>query len=776
MSRVFLARETRLGRRVVVKLLRPELAAGVSADRFEQEIQVAAQLQDPRIVPVLSAGDAGGVPFYTMPFVDGESLRSRMARPVPVTDAVAILRDIALALEYAHARRVVHRDIKPENVLLSQHTAVITDFGIAKAIAAASETGPHDNLTQAGTVLGTPAYMAPEQVAGGLVDHRADLYAWGVVAYELLAGAHPFADKTTPQAVMGAHITEAPTSLAIRRPGLPPVLVALVGRALAKDPALRPSAAGEIVRQLDGMDVAGDEITLSLSPPKRLDSRLVAALLAAVLVGAVVAFELVGRPSKVERSPGAAGTPRSLAVMPFANVGGDTADGYFAEGMADELTTALAQVPGLRVAARSSAFRFQGRAVEAREVGRVLQVHAVLEGTVRRAGERLRVTAQLTNSADGLVLWADRYDRGSRDVFEVQDEITQAIVGALRGTLGGESPAPAGAPRGTRDLEAYDLYLKGRYFFAKRGEQGLQSAIDYFRRAVARDPDFARGHAGLAMAYVVLPVFSNAIPVDSALEQAQRSASLALAIDSTLSDAHLALANSLKMRWRWAESERHFREALGLAPTDATTHHWYGVYLFALGRVDESVAELGRAAELDPFGSTIATDHAIALYSSRRFAEALAELERSRALDTDKSDTQLILGMVQLARARPDSALLALRAARRLGTGLDERGYLVAAYRALGRQREADAAYAELRQAYRNGRALAYDLAVGAVAAGDRAAALDAVERTIRQRHMFVTEFSLPCDPLFDPLKSEPRFGQLLREAGMRMCPAAVSR
>jgi len=771
MSRVFLARETRLGRRVVVKVLRPELAADVSAERFEREILLAAQLQDPRIAPVLSAGDAGGTPYFTMPYVEGESLRARITHgAVPPAEALSILRDIALALESAHARGVVHRDIKPENVLLSGRTAMVTDFGIAKALAESQRAGQGDAapLTTAGLAIGTPAYMAPEQATGDAVDRRADLYAWGVVAYELLAGKHPFADRTTAQALVAAHISRTPPPLAERVPGLPPALVALIERSLSKNPAARPEDATEVLRVLDGIAPTGPARHVP-STAARMWLRGLAFLGAVVVVGAVLRALLLRQPVKPDQPP----SPATVAVLPFVNLGGDTTELYFADGLADEVTTALAKVPGLRVAARSSAFRFRGRTVPASEVGRTLGVRAVLEGTVRRSGDRLRVTAQLSNAADGLVLWADRYDRGEGEVFDVEDEITRAIVTALPGALAGRGAEPAVAvPRGTRDLEAYDLYLKGRFFWVRRGEAGLRNAIEYFGRAIARDPEFARAHAGLAMSYVVLPFFSVTSSADSALLLAGRSAARALALDSTLADAHLAMAYALKMQWRWAESEREFQAALALAPDDGAAHHWYGVYLFAVGRVAEAVTELTRARELEPFSTVNATDLAEGLYLARRFENARTEIQHAVELDTTESDTRYVLGMVYLGLGHPDSALSAFDLARRFGTGLDDRGYRVVAWHALRREREAAQAYAALRQAYREGRALPFDLAIGAIGAGDQAAALAALERVVAQRHMFVTEFSLPCDPVFDPLKSEPRFGELLGSAGMRICPA----
>ncbi len=770
MARVFLALERQLGRHVVLKVLSPELASSVSAERFEREIRTAAQLQDPRIVPLLGAGDAGGLPFYTMPFVEGESLRARLDRgAVPLDEAVAILRDIALALEYAHAHGFVHRDIKPENVLLSRRTAMVTDFGIARAVAAGQadgRTGGRETaLTEIGMSIGTPAYMAPEQATGDAVDHRADIYAWGVVAYELLAGAHPFAGRPTARAMVAAHITDPPPPLAERSPAVPRPIANVVERALAKSPADRPRDAAELLRAMD--DTGATAAIPRVARSRRLP-------VAIALVALVAAGALLARRAAMPRTApgGAEAGSRSLAVIPFVNRSGDTTDAYLAQGIADELTTALAKVPGLRVAGRSSAFRYQGGAVPIAQVARELGVGSVLEGTVRRSGERLRVSAQLTNGADGIVLWADRYDRQVKDVFDVQDEIADAIARAMSGALDRRARV-AEAPRGTADLGAYDLFLKGRFFWAKRGKAGLHEAIRYFGDAVRRDSTFARGYAGLAMAYVVLPVFDPDVSADSALPLAELSAARALTLDSTLADAHLALAYVRKSRWRWAEAERHFRSALALAPEDAAVRHWYGVHLYAVGRADESAKELARAAELDPFSTALAADRAIALYASRRFDEARRVIQQAWELDTTKNDMPFIAGLVQLALGQPDSALRSFLEAHRLGSGIDQRPYMVAAYSRLGRRREADSVYAELQRADFAGRALPYDLAVAAAAMGDRARALAALERAVEQRHMFVTEVSLPCDPLFDSLSPDPRFGELLRGAGMRVCDAA---
>jgi TolB-like protein/tRNA A-37 threonylcarbamoyl transferase component Bud32 len=421
MSRVFLASESRLKRKVVVKVLTPELAAGVSADRFEREIMLAAQLSHPSIVPLLTAGEADGLPFYTMPFVEGESLRVRLAAhgPPARADAIGMLRDIARALAYAHEHGVVHRDIKPDNVLLAGDVAVVTDFGIAKAISAARTDAGSATLTGVGTTLGTPAYMAPEQASGDpTIDARADIYSFGCLAYELLAGEPPFGTRPMHQ-ILAAHLAEQPPELQSKCPDCPPALAALVMQCLRKDPADRPQSARAIVHTLDAVISRSDASLPGVRAGSSRVVRRVVPALAILFVAAVALFLIQRRRSKAPS--GTAGVPRSIVVLPFANANGDTADAYFADGMAEELATALSKVRGLRVVARSSAFRAGGREVDPKEVGRTLAVDALLAGTVRRSRDQMRLNVQLTRTSDGSILWSEQYQKQSTDVFALQD-------------------------------------------------------------------------------------------------------------------------------------------------------------------------------------------------------------------------------------------------------------------------------------------------------------------------------------------------------------------
>ena len=793
MARVFVANEARLGRRVVIKVLDPNIAAAVSAERFEREMRVAARLQDPRIVPVLSAGDANGIPYYTMPFLEGESLRARMSRGrVVVAEGVAILRDIALALEQAHACGVVHRDIKPENVLLAggvAHggstdgvdgrvaTAVVTDFGIAKALAVATvgdgqqpapDTASGQSvaaLTLAGLSLGTPAYMAPEQALGAGVDGRADIYAWGVVAYELLIGQHPFAAHTSAQSMVAAHLTEIAPPVVARAPEVPSALADLVDRALAKDPADRPPNATELVRILNDVAVSPTRPAHSRRGSATAWRRWGGAAAVAVAIAAVAGVWWARPRTRI--TPSDIRSVRSIAVLPFGGAGADSAAAYLGGGMADALATALSKLPELRVVANHSGRA--GRTVDARDVGKALNVESVLEASVTRFGDRLRIRAHLVRVADGTILWGETYDRTASNMFELEDEVTGTIARELRGPLTGERGlAGVALLRGTNDLKAYDLYQRGREAWRKRGAS-LRAAIELFNAALALDPGFARAHAGLAMTWVIMPMFDSSVGADSAFTKAQQSANRALALDSSIADAHLAIAYAHKTKWRWEEAEPHFQTALRLAPEDATVHHWYGVQLYAIGKLTQSIDEFRRARKHGPFETTVALDGAIALYSARRYDEARSEVIRGLALDSTRADLRWFQGVIQLAQGRADSAVSSFETVRRMGRFIfDMRAFLSVAHRSLGRLREADAEYAALRRDYTVGQTGAYDLAVAAAGAGDLATALAAVERMVGGRDLMATEVSLPCDPLFDPLRSNPQFEQMLASAGMR--------
>jgi tRNA A-37 threonylcarbamoyl transferase component Bud32/TolB-like protein len=504
MSRVFVAEEVALGRRVVVKVLAPERAEGLSAERFAREAKLAARLQDPRIVPVLAAGGIGDLPYYTMPFVEGESLRARMRRaasssqPIPIAEAVSILRDIALALEYAHEHDVVHRDIKPENVLLSGRTALVADFGIAKALAVANTTGgtPGATLTQAGVSLGTPAYMAPEQTVGDAVDRRADLYAWGVIAYELLAGRHPFTDKTSPQQLIAAHIAEKPGPLGTHRPDLPGTLDALVMRSLEKDPDARPQSARDVVVELDSISgqVSGGAIAATSAPSSRRRTRMIAAAVAAVVVG--VGGFLVARRSATPSNT----DPALIAVLPFRVSSADASLDYLREGMVDLIAAKLVRSPRT-VDQRSllAAWRRAGGGpsqdvdhATAARVAAALGAGRLIEGDIVGNTSQLTVSATLAAAPNG-----SRRGRASATGVAAQlPVLVDSVIAQLLAIDAGESEQRVASLAST-PLAALEAYLAGQ---ASHRAGRYVDAADRFAEATRVDSTFALAGLGLMIA------------------------------------------------------------------------------------------------------------------------------------------------------------------------------------------------------------------------------------------------------------------------------------
>ena len=764
MSRVFVADDLALGRRVVVKVLAPELAAGVNVERFRREILLAASLQHPHIVPVLTAGavaDSAGhpaaLPHFTMPFVDGDSLRARLTRDgkLPIRDVVAILRDVAKGLAYAHAHGVVHRDIKPDNILLSSGSAAVTDFGVAKALSSARIAGPGGPITVVGMSLGTPAYMAPEQAAGDPdADHRVDIYALGVVAYEMLAGAPPFSARS-PQALIAAHLVESPAPIAARRPETPAPLAALVMRCLEKDPARRPQTADEL---LAGLDAA---------PPTARRLPLVAAgviLLALVALGMLA----IGR-GAARRST--APDLTAIAVLPLVNTSGNPQDEYFSDGMTDELAAALSRVHGLRIASRTSTYAYKGRQdVDVREVGRQLGVGAVLEGTVRREGSRLRLSAQLTNVDDGLSIWSERFEREVEDVFAVQDELASAIASALTPrlvTARGDSVAPgvAGATSRTKDLVAYDLYLRGRYFWHQRGEDALRVAAQHFEDAIARDAEFAAAHAGLADVLALLPVYGNT-PSDSAYPRAREHAERAIALDPKLADAHVTLGLVLKSQGEWAEGERVLVRALALDPGSAAAHQWHGEVLVITGRLREAAAALRKAHQLDPLSPVIAAELGYMLTLAGEAEAGIAKGREAIALAPELWTGHAFLGSSYLFVQRTAEAIPLIEEAVRLDPEVSLfRGVQAYAYGLAGRRGDAERLLAALeREAARGG--APSPVAIAHIGLGNGRTALDWLERAARVRDPYLLQMSL-TPAWFDPIRADPRFAAVARTLGL---------
>jgi serine/threonine protein kinase/tetratricopeptide (TPR) repeat protein len=556
MATVYLAQDRKHDRAVALKVLHPELSSSLGPDRFLREIKVAARLNHPHILPLHDSGEASGFLYYVMPYVEGESLRSRLNRvgKLPLDEALYLARGIAGALDYAHRQRVVHRDIKPENIMLHEGEAMVMDFGIAKAVSVAAG----DTLTQTGMMVGTPAYVSPEQAAGeGEIDGRSDQYSLACMLYEVLSGQKAFTGSTA-QSVLSKRFTDPVPSLRKVEPTVPDEIDEAVSKAMSKEPRERYTTSGEFAKAL--------------------------------------VWPKVSTPSDMTTVKHAV-APKSIAVLPFTDMSAERENGYFTDGMAEEIINALTTIKALRVASRTSSFAFKGTTEDIRQVGKKLDVATVLEGSVRKAGNKLRITAQLVNVADGYQLWSQRYDRDMEDVFAIQDEIAQNIVKALRVILSeDEKRAIEKVP--TANVEAYECYLRGRQFFHQFRKQSIEFARQMFNKAIEIDPTYALAYAGVADCCSVL--YTNFDATDVNLTNADTASRRALELAPQLAEAHVARGLAVSLLGNHAEAETEFETAMGLNPQLFDAAYMYGRALLAQGKLDKAVAIFERASELRP--------------------------------------------------------------------------------------------------------------------------------------------------------------------------------
>ncbi|MDQ3698951.1 MAG: tetratricopeptide repeat-containing serine/threonine-protein kinase [Gemmatimonadota bacterium] len=649
MSRVFEAREVSLGRAVVVKLLSPEIAPGINADRFKTEIQVAANLRHPHIVPLLSAGTADGMLYYTMPYISGDSLASRLEHSprFSVAEAVEIAEEVADALDYAHGQGVVHRDIKPGNVLLEGGHAVVTDFGIARAIqrVVGGGTGRHA-LTQTGFVLGTPKYMSPEQGSGDATDGRSDLYALACVVHEMLTGEPPFTGATM-QSILVQHLVHPPPP--ITRPDVPEALRELLRIALAKNPEDRFASAAQLRDSLRALDLRA----LSRDVPIAGVTPITMATLAVSTSGPI----------------------DSLAVLPFEGGHADSDDDYLADGITESILNKLTRVSGLRVVPRSTVFRYKRRDENPSVIGRELRVRALVTGRVVQRGTQLVVSAELTDVATDSQLWGDRLTRSTTDIFAVQEEMATEIVKSLRLRLSSEEKEEL-VRRQTEDSEAYHAYLRGRHQWAKRTRDGFMSAIGHFTDAIDRDPAYALAYTGLADTYNVLGYYNYLGPQES-YPRAKAASTRALELDPDLAEAHASLGYTrLFFEWNWEGAASSYRRAIALNPGYASAHQWYSWYLLVAGRIDEMITEMRTALELDPLSLIINAHMGYALFWAGRYDEALAQLRRALSLDPNFPLAYWPLGAVHVFQGNGEEAIAAFRSLATLTGGAVGLGYL----------------------------------------------------------------------------------------------------
>ncbi|MGI8618288.1 MAG: protein kinase domain-containing protein [Gemmatimonadaceae bacterium] len=720
MALVFLVNDLRHDRRVALKVLRPEIAAEVGAERFLREIKLAAGLTHPHILPVYDSGEAGGLLFYVMPNMEGRSLRERLDKEsqLPLNDALRLCREVASALDYAHRHQVLHRDVKPENILLHEGSALVADFGIAKALSGSG------SITRTGISLGTPAYMSPEQASGeATIDGRSDLYSLGCVLYEMLTGEPPFTGPTA-QAVIAKRFV-AP---------IPKVRV-------ARDV---PEAVDDIVTK-----------TLSRTPVDRFPT---AASLAEALRGAMES-QFQRTPPEQKSVP----APKAVAVLPLANMSADPENEYFSDGMTEEIINALAKVPGLQVASRSSCFSFKGKQVDVREVGEKLGVGSVLEGSVRKIGNKIRITAQLISVESGYHLWSETYDRQLEDVFEIQDEISRAIVEALKLRLSsedGQLVVPA------KNLEAYNLYLKARFFYHRFSEGSLRKSLDFYQRVLLLEPGYARAYAGMADCWCRLA--DDWVAPDDAYPRAKTASTRALEHDPELSDAFASLGKVLGWyEWDFSGAEKQLRRSVSLNPNYAEAHWALGSILPAVGQLGEGISELRKALTLDPLDPGYGRWLTRFLLYAGDYSGAIAQGEKIIELGEDFFLVYLDSGSAYLRLGQPERALDWYRRGQALESSVRSYdAFIVRALAELDRRDEAEEIMARLEEESHHQYLRAEILAMGYAALGEIDKAFASLERAYQTRSAGLIYLHL--DQAYLPLRQDPRFADLVRRIGLR--------
>ena len=722
MGVVYTAQDPRLKRQVAIKLLTQDLTRDETAkQRFLQEAQAASALDHPNICTIHEINETDdGQLYLVMAYYEGETLKQRIEQgPLALDEAVDIATQVGQGLAEAHGAGIVHRDIKPANLLITKTGVVkILDFGLAKLAGT-------EGVTQTGTTVGTVAYMSPEQARGQEVDQRTDIWSLGVVLYEMLAGQQPFRGENL-LAISNAILESQPVSMTRLRADTSPALAQVVTRSLANSRDGRYQSVADLLDELRNATAPATQTTSQPDVP-------------------------------------------SIAVLPFADMSAEKDQDYFCEGLAEELIDALARLDGLRVVARTSAFQFKGRASDLRDIGQKLNVKTVLEGSVRKAGNRLRINAQLINTDDGYHLWSERYDREIDDVFAVQDEIARSVVEKLKVKLLGEEDAPV-IKQPTDNLEAYNLVLKGRYHRVRLTGAALEKSLECFTQALAVEPTYAQAHAGIALVHAIQAILSLAAP-HTVMPDAKEAALKTLALDETVADAHAALAVVLHYYdWDWAGAEREYRRALELNPGDTFARSMYAHLLGDVGRVDDSVAEARSAVKRDPLSPFSQYTVSMVFSMARRFDEAITAAQAASELDPSFHWSYTSRGWGLAGLGKHDEAVESLRRATTLTPGDPlPQLFLGWALALAGRRQEAlgilDNHDRRQRQEYVGG----VMLAILSLGLDEHERAISWLEQAARQRDGLMA--SLGVFFVFDPLRGDPRFQALIRRMNFHSTP-----
>lgn len=721
MGVVYKARQVNLDRPVALKILPPHLSSdGSFVKRFKREARAVAKLSHSNIIQIFDIAEEKGLHFFSMEYVAGETLDKVLGKKgkLEPSEAVRIISQVALALEHAHKHNIIHRDVKPTNIIIDDSGSVkVMDFGLARA------ADDRSKVTQSGTLIGTLGYMSPEQCRGEEFDFRTDIYSLGVVLYEMLTGKVPF-DAPNEVAMIHKIVNEKPAEVIELNPEVSSDLSTIVSQAMAKNRDDRYIGISDFMKGLR-------EVASQTSSPS------------------------IGE----RKSP-------SIAVLPFVNMSADPEQEYFCDGLSEELINGLTQIEDLKVIARTSAFSFKGEKADIQEIGRRLKVRTVLEGSVRKSGNRLRITAQLVDATHGHHIWSERYDRELDDIFAIQDEITEAIIARLKPRLLGEEKARPVRQRQTVDVEVYNLYLRGRHFWNRRSEEGIHRAIECFTEAIEMAPNYAPAYSGLADSHIVSAVYAFLSPRE-AYPKARVAALRALEIDDSLAEAHASLGGIHTLfDWDWENAEDRFKRAIALNPGYATGRQYYALLLAIVGRSDEAIAEIERALELDPFSLGINVVNGWVLTIAGQYDRAIEAMKKTIELDPSFAATHLTLGNAYFNKGMYEEALAVVEKAEKLR---DSRARFLTGitYAATGRTDEARRILAELLELREKQYIPIGYLALVYLALGEIDQCFVWLNNAYEERDM--SFLLITCSRRADlfGLRSDPRFIELLKKMNL---------
>jgi TolB-like protein/Flp pilus assembly protein TadD len=799
MGKVYLAHDQRLGRKVALKLLDTALMGdSTQCQRFLREARLAASLDHANICTIHEVGEAAGRLFIAMQYVEGETLRGViLGRPLKLDSVLSISLQVADALAEAHSRGIIHRDVKAGNIMITPRgQAKVLDFGLAKILENdGEETDTH--LTMTGMVMGTPASMAPEQARGERVDHRSDIFSFGGVLYEMATGQTPFSGRSRAD-VISALLRQPHTSAAELNKEVTAHLSAIIDRALAKEPTDRYQSMSDMIADLrqvvseaGGMDhlFSSSDARFKVMTPyvaprqrrgslkvfgRRIERSFLMASVAAVIV--LLTLGLIGSylwtkpsppatPTRAEPSVALPAQIKSIAVLPFKPLAANSRDESLEMGMADTLITRLSNLKEIVVRPTSAVRKYAGLEQDAVAAGKEQRVDAVLDGSIQRSADKVRVTVRLLKVDDGTQLWAETFNERFSDIFTVQDRVSERVAGALALKLNSEEQESL-TKRYTENTEAYQLYMKGRYHWNKRTADAVKKGIEYFDQAIRKDPNYALAYAGLADSYNILGS-NGVLPMKESHPRARAAALKALEIDDSLAEAHTSLAAIIAdFYWNWSESESHFRRALDLNPNYPTAHHWYCQYLVRMGRFKEAIQHAKRAQELDPVSLVMHANLGQTFYEARQYDQAIEQLHKTLEIDANFVPAYLHLGLVYLQKRMYEEAIASFQKGNQLAPyTTDMIALLGHAYAVAGRRDEALKILNDLSAQSKRQYVSPFGIAFIYVGLGEKDQALTWLQKAYDDRVWLMG--MLKVEPIFDPLRSDSRFEDLLRRVGL---------